>query len=145
MTEDPFDLQRFVAAQDDGRTYVHALGELRAGRKTSHWMWFVFPQLRALGHSDTARFYGISGLDEAQAYLAHPVHGPRLHECVDAVVATPDRTAIQILGTIDALKLRSSMTLFARAATEPEPFLAVLTRFYAGTFDERTDELLAAD
>jgi uncharacterized protein (DUF1810 family) len=140
-----FDLERFVAAQDDGGTYERALRELRAGRKTSHWMWFVFPQLRALGHSDTAWFYGISGLDEAQAYLAHPVLGPRLRECVDAVVATPDRTAVEILGTIDALKLRSSMTLFARAATDPAPFLAALARFSDGTFDERTDGLLAAD
>jgi uncharacterized protein (DUF1810 family) len=141
---DRFDLQRFVTAQDTGSTYERALGEMRSGRKASHWMWFVFPQLRGLGHSPTAQFYGIDGIDEARAYLDHPVLGPRLLDCVEAVAATQGRAAVEIFGTIDALKLRSSMTLFARAATDPAPFTAVIDRFFDGAHDPRTDELLAA-
>jgi len=140
---DRFDLQRFVTAQDADSTYERARRELRAGRKTSHWMWFVFPQLRGLGHSPTAQFYGIDGIDEARAYLGHPILGPRLLECVEAVAATEGRTAVEIFGTVDTLKLRSSMTLFARAATDAAPFTAVIDRFFDGEHDPRTDELLA--
>lgn len=143
MTDDVFHLDRFVDAQDANGTYTRALDELRAGLKRSHWMWFVFPQLRGLGHSPTAQFFGIDGLGEARAYLAHPVLGARLVECADAVTAAAGRTAVEIFGTIDALKLCSSMTLFARAATDPSPFDAVIRRCFAGRYDERTDAVLA--
>ncbi len=135
------DLERFVTAQDG----VHdtALGELRAGRKRSHWMWFVFPQIAGLGSSPTARRYAIRDLDEARAYLAHPVLGPRLEAACRAVLAVTGRSAEQILGYPDDLKLRSSMTLFARAADDPAVFRAVLERYYDGP-DPRTEELLSA-
>jgi uncharacterized protein (DUF1810 family) len=136
------DIDRFVVAQDSGGTYAAALRELRAGRKTSHWMWFVFPQLAGLGRSTTAQAYAIGSLDEARAYLAHPVLGPRLRECVAALLTHTDRTAEAVLGGIDALKLRSSMTLFARAAPDEEAFTQVLDAFYGGEPDRRTDELL---
>ena len=139
------DIDRFVAAQDAGGTYDAALRELRAGRKTSHWMWFVFPQLACLGRSSTAQAYAIGSLDEARDYLAHPVLGPRLRECVAALLAHTDRTAEAVLGGIDALKLRSSMTLFTRAAPDEEAFQQVLDAFYGGQPDRRTDELLGLD
>ncbi len=110
MTADPYRLQRFVDAQDRAGTYDQALAELRAGRKESHWMWFVFPQLAGLGRSPTARTYGIASLAEAHAYLGHPVLGPRLRESARALIAHSDRSAEEILGEIDAIKLRSSMT-----------------------------------
>ena len=135
-----FDLERFVAAQEG--VYEGALRELREGRKTGHWIWFIFPQLVGLGHSEMSRFYGIESLDEARAYLDHPVLGPRLRECVSAVLATSGATADQILGSLDAMKVRSSMTLFHRAAPH-EPLLAeMLERFYGGVADEATDALL---
>jgi uncharacterized protein (DUF1810 family) len=137
------DLERFVQAQGEGGTYGQALRELRAGRKTSHWMWFVFPQLAGLGRSSMAQAYALDSLDEARAYLAHPVLGPRLRESVAAVLTHPDETAERIFGGIDALKLRSSMTLFARAAPDEPAFAQVLDVFYAGEPDERTDELLS--
>jgi uncharacterized protein (DUF1810 family) len=113
--EEPFDLQRFVTAQDGG-VYEGALAELRAGAKRRHWMWFVFPQARGLGRSAMADFYGIGGLSEARAYLAHPLLGPRLRECVAAVLShAGERTAEQMLGAVDALKLRSCLALFAEA------------------------------
>ena len=137
------DIDRFVVAQDSGGTYASALRELRAGRKTSHWMWFVFPQLAGLGRSSTAQAYAIGSLAEARDYLAHPVLGPRLRECVVALLAHPDRSAETVLGGIDALKLRSSMTLFALAATGSEPvFQEVLDTFFAGERDPRTVRLL---
>jgi len=136
---DPHDLGRFVTAQDG--SYAAALGELRRGRKTSHWMWFVFPQLRGLGRSATAQHYGIGSLDEARAYLAHPALGPRLLETTAAVLAAPG-SAEAVLGTIDALKLRSSMTLFAAAADDPAPFQAVLDRWFDGAPDQATIEML---
>ena len=134
------DLDRFVQAQ--AATYDAALAELRAGRKTGHWMWFVFPQVEGLGRSPTAQHYAISGLDEARAYLAHPVLGPRLRESAEALLGVPDRSAEEILGGIDALKLRSSMTLFARAAPDEAVFRAVLERFYGGEADPETDRRL---
>jgi uncharacterized protein (DUF1810 family) len=136
---DPFDLQRFVEAQDSGGTYARALDELRAGRKTSHWMWFVFPQIAGLGHSPTAVRFAISGLDEARAYLAHPVLGPRLREAAQALTELPGRSPEYVLGGIDALKLRSSMTLFARAAPDEPVFGAVLEQYFAGAGDPETE------
>jgi uncharacterized protein (DUF1810 family) len=138
------DLERFVAAQSAGDTYGRALAELRAGRKVSHWMWFVFPQVAGLGHSAMAQRYAIASLAEARAYLAHPVLGPRLIECTEAVLGHADRTAEQIFGGIDAMKLRSSMTLFARADPSEVRFSSVLTRFFAGD-DAATDRLLSSD
>ena len=138
---DPFDLQRFVDAQD--RIYDTVLDELRDGRKRSHWIWFVFPQLRGLGHSSTAMHYGISSLDEARAYLAHDVLGPRLRECARLVGRIDGRTADDIFGWPDNLKVRSSMTLFARATDDNADFRAVLDRFYDGVEDALTVEQLA--
>ncbi len=134
------DVERFVQAQDDGGTYDRALAELRAGRKTSHWMWFVFPQVQGLGHSAMAQRYAVTGLDEAVAYLAHPVLGPRLRECCEALVALPEpATAVRVLGAVDGVKLRSSMTLFARAAPDEPLFGRVLDRFFDGEPDPATD------
>ncbi len=112
---DPYDLGRFVTAQDSGGAYARAVAELRRGAKVSHWMWFVFPQIAGLGHSPTARHFAISSVAEARAYLAHPLLGPRLTECAGIVAGRTGRTAEQIFGGIDALKLRSSMTLFRLA------------------------------
>jgi uncharacterized protein (DUF1810 family) len=137
------DLQRFVDAQDDDSTLARALEELGAGRKRSHWMWFVFPQLAGLGRSDTARFFALVSLDEARAYLAHAVLGPRLHETVSALVALEGVSAIDLLGPVDAMKLRSSMTLFHRADPDDPAFGAVLDRYFDGVPDEATDRLLA--
>jgi uncharacterized protein (DUF1810 family) len=140
---DAFDPQRFVAAQDAGGTYDRALAELRAGRKRTHWMWFVFPQLAGLGRSATAQRYAIQSLDEARAYLAHPVLGERLREACRALLAAPPGLSAQdILGGVDALKLRSSMTLFLRAAPDEPLFRQVLDRYFAGAPDDATDALL---
>lgn len=135
-------LERFVQAQDDGGTYDTALAELRAGRKRSHWMWFVLPQLAGLGRSATARHYAVADLAEARAYLGHPVLGPRLLECVDALLALPASDPAAVLGDVDALKLRSSMTLFAHADPDEPRFAAVLDRWYAGEEDPATTERL---
>lgn len=124
-----FDLSRFVAAQEG--TWPAALAELRAGRKATHWMWFIFPQLATLGRSATARYYGIAGLAEARAYLAHPVLGPRLQKAARAVLAHEGAPPEAILGATDALKLRSCATLFAEAGGGPE-FRAILDAFYGG-------------
>jgi uncharacterized protein (DUF1810 family) len=139
---DPFDLQRFVEAQDSGGTYDRALAELRGGRKVSHWMWFVFPQIAGLGRSPIAARFAISGLDEARAYQAHPVLGPRLVESASALAGQRGRSAVQILGDVDALKLRSSMTLFARAAPDQPVFAAVLERYFDGAADPETERRL---
>jgi uncharacterized protein (DUF1810 family) len=138
--DDPFDLARFVAAQDD--VYGTALAELRAGRKRSHWMWFVFPQVAGLGRSSTARYYAVRGLPEARALLAHPVLGPRLREAAAVARDAPAASAEELFGGIDAVKARSSMTLAARAADDPEPFRAVLDRWFDGTEDPETVRLL---
>ena len=140
--DDPYDLNRFVAAQDAGGTYQQAAAELRRGRKTTHWMWFVFPQVAGLGHSPVSRMYAISSLDEARAYLAHPVLGPRLIECATIAAQTADRTAEQIFGGVDALKLRSCATLFHRAAPQEPVFENVLERFFDGSPDPATDRLI---
>lgn len=140
QADDPFDLDRFVRAQQG--VYDVALDELRRGRKSSHWMWFVFPQLAGLGRSATAVRYAITGVDEARAYLAHPVLGPRLLTAADVAHDAPARSADALLGGIDSVKLRSSMTLFARVATDPQPFVAVLDRWYDGAEDPATLRLL---
>ena len=136
------DLDRFVAAQDAGGTYQEALRELRAGRKTSHWMWFVFPQIAGLGHSGMAQRYAIADLDEAHAYLTHPVLGPRLVTAAESVLTHHDSRADDILGGIDALKLRSSMTLFAHADESQTVFRTVLDTFFDGDEDPATLERL---
>jgi uncharacterized protein (DUF1810 family) len=140
--DDPYELQRFVDAQDDGGTHDAAVAELRRGRKTSHWMWFVFPQIAGLGHSPMARRFAITGIDEARAYLAHPVLGARLRAATETVLAVPDKSAGDILGEIDAAKLRSSMTLFVRAAPDDPTFGRVLDRFYEGRVDPLTIDRL---
>jgi len=140
--EDPYDLERFVIAQDSGGTYGHALAELRSGMKRSHWMWFVFPQLAGLGHSETARRYAISSLDEARAYYRHNVLGPRLCEVAAAVASLEGRSAVQIFDGIDARKLHSSMTLFRLAAPGEAVFGDVLDRCFEGRPDPATEQLL---
>ncbi|MDT8759996.1 DUF1810 domain-containing protein [Sphingomonas psychrotolerans] len=135
-------LERFVEAQQD--VYQQALAELRDGRKRSHWMWFVFPQIAGLGRSETARYYAIADIAEARAYLAHPLLGPRLGEAVDAVLAHAGRISAEALfGGIDAIKLRSSMTLFEAAAPNERRFAAVLDRLYGGARDSETLQRLA--
>ncbi len=141
MSDDPYDLERFVSAQDAGAMYGHALAELRRGRKTSHWMWFVFPQIAGLGLSAISQRYAISSLGEARAYLAHPVLGPRLRECAQVLAGTA-ADPVEVLGGIDAQKLRSSVTLFHRADPGDPVFSAVLTRHFGGTADAATDERL---
>ena len=139
---DSYDLERFVAAQDAGGTYEQAVDELRRGYKTSHWMWFVFPQIAGLGRSSTSRRYAISSLDEAQAYLEHPVLGPRLRECASLVIQAQAPSAERIFGGIDAQKLHSSMTLFLRAAPDEALFQQVLDQYFGGRADPATDRLL---
>jgi uncharacterized protein (DUF1810 family) len=138
--DDPFDLQRFVDAQD--RVYKRVLAELRAGAKRSHWIWFIFPQLSGLGNSSTAKLFGIKSLEEARAFLAHPVLGPRLRECTRLAVSIEGRSVDEIFGWPDNLKVRSSMTLFAQATDDNADFRAVLEKFYGGQQDPRTLELL---
>ena len=134
------DLSRFVAAQDEGGVYGRAVAELEAGRKTSHWMWFVFPQIAGLGRSPTAQRFAIASLDEAEAYLRHPVLGARLLECTRIVAELRGRSADEIFGPTDAMKLRSSMTLFARAAPDEPLFGRVLDLYFDGVPDPATDE-----
>ena len=142
---DPHRLQRFVDAQDDGDAYRRAVAELRAGRKKSHWMWFVFPQVAGLGQSPLSRRYAISSLAEARAYLEDPVLGPRLLESMRIVCELDGRSAQEIFGGIDALKLRSSATLFARADPSNELFQHVLDTYFDGQPDEATERLLAIE
>ncbi|HTJ32843.1 MAG TPA: DUF1810 domain-containing protein [Dactylosporangium sp.] len=134
--EDPYQLSRFVQAQE--YVYAEALAELRRARKTGHWMWFVFPQVAGLGLSSMSQRYAIGSLDEARAYLQHPVLGPRLLECADALLADTEHTAEAILGSIDAIKLRSSMTLFAHADPVENRFSRVLDRYFDGLEDAET-------
>ena len=142
-SSDPFNLDRFVTAQ--APVFATALAELEAGRKRSHWMWFNFPQLRGLGHSSTATFYGISSLDEARAYLAHPTLGPRLNLCTEAVLGIRNSTLNAIFGSPDDLKFCSSMTLFSYAVGEPQSvFRQALDRYCDGRTDGRTLALLGA-
>ena len=138
---DPFTLQRFVDAQD--RVYGAALGELRRGRKETHWMWFVFPQLAGLGHSPMAQRFAISGLEEASAYLAHPILGARLVECTGAVNAITGHSAHNIFSSPDDMKFHSSMTLFSKAAAADNVFEQALDLYFKGKADQRTLDLLA--
>jgi uncharacterized protein (DUF1810 family) len=139
---DPFDLERFVAAQDEHRTYEAAVAELRSGRKLSHWMWFVFPQIAGLGRSAMSGRYAISSLAEARAYLEHPVLGPRLIECAQILSELQGSTAEEIFGGIDAVKLRSSMTLFTHADPANPLFGRVLDTYFSGVPDRATEALL---
>lgn len=135
-----FDLDRFVTAQ--ANDYAHALAELKAGRKRSHWMWYVLPQLRGLGLSSMSHRYGIESLAEARAYMDHPILGPRLKACVEALLGHEDLSAANILGEVDALKFRSCLTLFMTAAPTERIYAAALDRFYDGRPDEKTLQLL---
>jgi uncharacterized protein (DUF1810 family) len=137
------DVERFVAAQEG--VYEGVLRELRQGCKTGHWIWFVFPQLVGLGRSHVSRFYAVRSLAEARTYLAHPVLGPRLRECAAIVLDAPEGSAEAIFGSLDAMKVRSSMTLFHRALPEEPLFRRVLERHFDGTPDPLTDELLTAE
>ena len=137
------DLKRFLEAQED--VYATALEELQQGYKQTHWMWFIFPQLQVLGRSRMALHYGIAGLAEAKAYLAHPVLGPRLIECTQAMLMHGNQSAHTILGQIDALKLRSCLTLFARAAPSVVVFAQALEKFFAGQADPVTTQFLDAE
>ena len=139
---DPFELQRFVDAQDAGEAYARAVSELRDGRKLSHWMWFVFPQIAGLGRSPTAQRFAISGTPEAMAYRAHPILGPRLVECARILTHLPGTDAVTVLGPVDAQKLRSSMTLFTRTAPEEPVFQEVLDQYFDGESDAATTSRL---
>jgi uncharacterized protein (DUF1810 family) len=139
--DDPYNLQRFVAAQEPVIEQVRS--ELSAGRKTGHWMWFIFPQIEGLGHSSLAQEYAISSRGEAEGYLKHPILGPRLRECTRLVNAVEGRSIRQILGDVDSLKFRSSMTLFAHATLNNKIFLEALRKYYGGEFDHLTLEKLS--
>lgn len=136
---DPFNLQRFVEAQ--ATVYPRVVKELRSGRKDGHWMWFIFPQLKGLGHSSTSRFYAISSLEEARLYLEHPILGTRLRECTELVISTKDRTARAIFGPVDEQKFRSSMTLFSLVSPAGSPFHTALSLYFEGG-DEATIRIL---
>ena len=141
---DPYGLERFVSAQNRADTFATALDELRAGRKRSHWMWFVFPQIAGLGQSSMSQTYAISSLDEARAYLSHPILGPRLTESARIVAELDGLTAQEIFGGIDAIKLRSSMTLFVYADSANPIFGQVLEAYFGGVPDDATERLLGA-
>ena len=138
--DDPFELERFVEAQKD--VYAQALAEIRAGSKESHWMWFIFPQFDGLGFSPMAERYAIKSLDEAREYLAHRTLGPRLVECVEAALGVEGRSAREIFGTPDDLKLRSCATLFAEVSPAGSGFERLLAKYYGGERDVRTLRLL---
>jgi uncharacterized protein (DUF1810 family) len=140
---DRYNLERFVVAQDTDDTYDHADLELRQGRKTSHWMWFVFPQLAGLGRSETSRKFALPSLAEARAYLRHPVLRPRLIECARILDTTSNKDAVQIFGNVDAQKLHSSLTLFRRADPDERLFQRLLDRYFDGVPDPTTDGLIA--
>ncbi len=137
---DPHNLQRFVDAQKPD--YQQVCAELRAGHKRTHWIWFIFPQMKGLGRSETASYYGIASRQEAEAYLAHPILGPRLRECTRLVNSVEGRSVDQIFGYPDNLKFRSSMTLFAATASDHQIFKDALEKYFAGEPDPRTIELL---
>lgn len=136
--DDPYRLQRFVDAQDFDRTYERAISELRTGRKVGHWMWFIFPQVAGLGHSPMSRKFAISSLAEAQAYLRHPLLGPRLIKCAQILAGINGKSATDIFGPVDAMKLQSSMTLFMSAAPDEPSFREVLSKYFNSALDEDT-------
>jgi uncharacterized protein (DUF1810 family) len=136
QSDDPFDLSRFVQAQAE--TYEHALSEIQSGRKRTHWMWYIFPQIDGLAFSSTSKYYSIKSTDEARAYLDHPVLGPRLRQCAEAALATADRSATAIFGNPDDLKLRSCATLFASISASGSVFQRVLEKFFEGVSDPKT-------
>lgn len=138
--EDPFELNRFISAQEG--IYAGVLAELRGGRKRTHWMWFIFPQIDGLGHSTTTRYYAVKSLEEARRYLAHPVLGKRLVECAEAVLAVEVRSASDIFGYPDDMKLQSSMTLFSLVAGTDSVFARILDRYYQGERDARTLQII---
>jgi uncharacterized protein (DUF1810 family) len=137
---DPHNLSRFVQAQEDD--YGQALSEIRSGRKRSHWMWYIFPQFEGLGFSSTSRFYSIKSVAEAEAYLSHPVLGPRLRECAEAALGVQGRTALELFGSPDDMKLRSCATLFARVSPPGSVFDQLLDKYFQGGRDDRTLRLL---
>jgi uncharacterized protein (DUF1810 family) len=136
--QDPYRLRRFVDAQNQNSQYQAVVSELRNGRKSSHWMWYVFPQVKGLGRSWMANEYAIGSLAEAQAYLRHPVLGPRLIECAQLLLAIDGKSAADVFGLVDAMKLRSSMTLFSRADPQQAVFHQVLDRYFQGSEDQET-------
>jgi uncharacterized protein (DUF1810 family) len=136
LQNDPYNLQRFVDAQEP--VFQQVLAELRAGRKTSHWIWFIFPQIQGLGHSSISREFAISSLAEAENYLRHPTLGPRLQECTALVNRVTGRSGEDIFGEVDSLKFRSSMTLFARATDDNQLFVEALNKYYSGELDQLT-------
>jgi uncharacterized protein (DUF1810 family) len=140
---DPYNLNRFLQAQEGA--YEQALAEIRGGRKRTHWMWFIFPQIDGLGHSPTAKHYAIKSIDEARAYLAHPVLGPRLRECAEAAAGVEGRSAAAVFGSPDDLKLRSCATLFASVSPPGSVFDRLLGKYYEGRPDEQTLRLLEID
>jgi len=142
-TDDPYELSRFLHAQQDA--FPRALAEIRRGRKRSHWMWFVFPQIDGLGFSSTAKHYAIKSIEEAKAYLAHPVLGPRLLECIEAVLGVEGQSATEIFGFPDDLKLRSCATLFATVLSPGSVFERLLDKYYQGKPDDKTLRLLGID
>lgn len=142
-TEDPHNLNRFLQAQQED--FESALTEIRNGKKRTHWMWFIFPQLDGLAFSSTSKFYAIKSIDEAKAYLAHPVLGPRLHECAEAAVGVEERSATAIFGSPDDLKLRSCATLFACVSPPSSVFERLLEKYYEGQRDQKTLRLLGID
>jgi uncharacterized protein (DUF1810 family) len=142
-TPAPFDLSRFLLAQEED--YDQALAEIKNGRKRTHWMWFIFPQIDGLGFSSTAKYYSIKSIDEARAYLEHPILGPRLRECAEAAVSVEGRSATEIFGSPDDLKLRSCATLFACVSPPGSVFERLLAKFYRGARDEKTLQLLGID
>ncbi len=141
--DDPYDLGRFVRAQ--GADYEQALSEIRGGRKRTHWMWYIFPQIDGLGFSSTARYYAVKSIAEAKAYLGHPILGPRLLACAEAVVGVEGRSATEIFGTPDDLKLRSCATLFACVSPPSSVFYRLLAKYYRGERDSRTLQLLGIE
>ena len=136
--EDPYNLKRFLDAQNWSGSYETVVSELRSGWKAGHWMWFIFPQVTGLGSSHMSKEFGISSIAEAQAYLGHPVLGPRLRECAQILLRIEGKSATEILGRIDAIKLRSSMTLFMRAKPDEPLFREVLAKYFDGSEDQET-------
>jgi uncharacterized protein (DUF1810 family) len=142
-TDDPYNLSRFVDAQEDD--FNRALAEIRSGRKRSHWMWYIFPQFDGLAFSSTSKFYAIKSIDEAKAYLNHPVLGPRLRQCAEAALGVEGRSATEIFGSPDDLKLRSCATLFACVSPPGSVFERLLEKYYDGERDEKTLRLLGIE